>query len=103
MKEIDDKRKGCHLHGDCGHLLYRDVLIMLHRIDLTTLIAPHEITLALCAIPVKPVLILKVSHLLSDLLDDVCQPFYYKPLKLKQTNSTRRTHKVSDTLQRLCY
>ncbi|KAK2832740.1 hypothetical protein Q5P01_016629 [Channa striata] len=35
----------------------------------------------------------EVSHLLSDLLDDVCQPFYYEPLGLRHSKSTRRTHK----------
>ncbi|KAK2832741.1 hypothetical protein Q5P01_016630 [Channa striata] len=35
----------------------------------------------------------KVSHLLSDLLDDVCQPFYCEPLGLRHSKSTRRTHK----------
>ncbi|XP_026206742.1 transient receptor potential cation channel subfamily M member 4a [Anabas testudineus] len=46
----------------------------------------------------KEISLYEVSHLLSDLLDDVCQPFYYKPLKLKQTNSTRRTHKYVNKL-----
>ncbi|XP_029014783.1 transient receptor potential cation channel subfamily M member 4a isoform X2 [Betta splendens] len=35
----------------------------------------------------------EVSHLLSDLLDDVCKPFYIKALGLKPNNSTKKTHK----------
>uniref|UniRef100_A0A7N9B0N9 Transient receptor potential cation channel, subfamily M, member 4a n=1 Tax=Mastacembelus armatus TaxID=205130 RepID=A0A7N9B0N9_9TELE len=35
----------------------------------------------------------EVSHLLSDLLGDVCQPFYHKPLGLKHSNSSRKTLK----------
>uniref|UniRef100_A0A665UD19 Transient receptor potential cation channel subfamily M member 4-like n=1 Tax=Echeneis naucrates TaxID=173247 RepID=A0A665UD19_ECHNA len=36
-----------------------------------------------------------VSRLLWDLLGDVCQPFYYRPLDLDPNSSTRRTLKVS--------
>ncbi|XP_040919383.1 transient receptor potential cation channel subfamily M member 4a [Toxotes jaculatrix] len=35
----------------------------------------------------------EVSRLLWDLLGDVCQPFYYGPLGLDPSASTRRTHK----------
>uniref|UniRef100_A0A7N9AYM4 Transient receptor potential cation channel, subfamily M, member 4a n=1 Tax=Mastacembelus armatus TaxID=205130 RepID=A0A7N9AYM4_9TELE len=47
------------------------------------------------SLPMKCVLMLQVSHLLSDLLGDVCQPFYHKPLGLKHSNSSRKTLKVS--------
>uniref|UniRef100_A0A665UD24 Transient receptor potential cation channel subfamily M member 4-like n=1 Tax=Echeneis naucrates TaxID=173247 RepID=A0A665UD24_ECHNA len=38
-------------------------------------------------------LLLQVSRLLWDLLGDVCQPFYYRPLDLDPNSSTRRTLK----------
>ncbi|KAF3699526.1 Transient receptor potential cation channel subfamily M member 4 [Channa argus] len=45
----------------------------------------------------------EVSHLLSDLLGDVCKPFYYEPLGLRHSNSTRRTHKyINKMLLRKC-
>lgn len=42
------------------------------------------------------VIVLQVSRLLSDLLGDVCQPFYYGPLELDPNISIRKALKVSE-------
>ncbi|KAL0993681.1 hypothetical protein UPYG_G00111550 [Umbra pygmaea] len=49
----------------------------------------------------KDLCLYDVSHLLFDLMGDVCQPFYYKPLKLDQNTSTWRAMKdVNKLLQK---
>lgn len=56
----------------------------------------HSISMpAAYAVVVKYMLLLQVSRLLWDLLGDVSQPFYYGPLGLDHSISTRRALKVS--------
>ncbi|KAJ7989985.1 hypothetical protein DPEC_G00310160 [Dallia pectoralis] len=47
---------------------------------------------------VKELCLFEVSHLLQDILGDVCQPFYYEPLKLEDGISTRAAIKQVNKL-----